>query len=209
MFQCKFCESHWEKSRSRNLHEKYCHLNPQKSVKRGGNQYTKAKELGQAKPEISQDTRSKFSELGKRWNDLRWSQPGAKEKASAAMKKAVENNPESYTSSNRGRVKQIEYHGLKFHGNWELTFYKYCEENHIKCERSSQSFPYYWNNSFHSYFPDFYLPDFGVWIEIKGYKTERDDAKWNQFPLKHVVIMKEEIKSIERNDFNLHKFLGS
>ena len=207
MFHCKFCGKEWEIKKSHTQHQNRCKLNPHSIA---SNQFSKAKQLGvEFELDMSDEAKQRRSKRSKKASEVRWSKSGAKEKASAAMKKAVENNPESYTSSNRGRVKQIEYHGLKFHGNWELTFYKYCEENHIKCERSSQSFPYYWNNSFHSYFPDFYLPDFAVWIEIKGYKTERDDAKWNQFPLKHAVIMKEEIKSIERNDFNLHKFLGS
>lgn len=207
MFQCKFCGKEWEIKKSHTQHQNRCKLNPDSKAT---NQFTKAKQLGlTVMLDTSDEAKQKRVNRSKRSCEVRWSQPDAKEKASIAMKKAVENNPESYTSSNRGRVKQIEYNGLKFHGTWELEFYKYCEANLIKCERVLKSFPYEWNNSQHSYFPDFYLPVLDVWIEVKGYKTERDDAKWRHFPFNHVVIASDEIKSIKRNDFNLCKFLGS
>ena len=38
-------------------------------------------------------------------------------------------------------------------------------------------------NSQRYYTPDFYLPDEDIYIEIKGYKTIKDEAKWSQFPI--------------------------
>jgi len=32
------------------------------------------------------------------------------------------------------------------------------------------------------------LIDEGMYIEIKGYKVEKDEAKWSQFPLKLKVL---------------------
>lgn len=207
MFHCKFCGKEWEIKKSHTQHQNRCKLNPHSIA---SNQFTKSKQLGvEYEFDMSNEAKQRRSKRSEKASEARWLKPDAKEKASIAMKKAVENNPESYTSSNRGRVKQVEYNGLKFHGNWELKFYKYCKSNHIKCERLSQSFPYNWKKSSHSYFPDFYLPEYDVWVEVKGYKTERDDAKWSQFPFKHVVIMKNEIDSIKRGSFDLHKFLGS
>lgn len=207
MFQCKFCGKEWEIKKSHTQHQNRCKLNPNSIA---SNQFNKAKQQGvDFEFDMSDEAKLRRSKASERASSVRWSKDGAKERASIAMKKAVESNPESYTSSNRGRVKQILYNGLKFHGTWELEFYKFCELNSIKCERGFVSFTYIWNNAPHLYFPDFYLPDFDIWVEVKGYKTERDDAKWGQFPLKHVVIMKDEIKSIKRNDFDIHKFLGS
>ena len=207
MFQCKFCGKEWEIKKSHTQHQNRCKLNPNSIA---SNQFNKAKQQGvDFEFDMSDEAKLRRSKASERASSVRWSKDGAKERASIAMKKAVESNPESYTSSNRGRVKQILYNGLKFHGTWELEFYKFCELNSIKCERGFVSFSYIWNNAPHLYFPDFYLPDFDIWVEVKGYKTERDDAKWGQFPLKHVVIMKDEIKSIKRNDFDIHKFLGS
>lgn len=162
------------------------------------NQYTKASRLGLPKPSISTELLEKLKEANRNrvWDEA------ARQKHSLSMKIAVENNPESYTSSNRGRTKQIIYKGKKFQGNWELKFYKWCEANHILCERNSAGFSYEWNGK-RTYYPDFYLPDYDAYVEVKGYKTDRDSAKWNQFPHKLLVIEKQAIFRIERDIYQL------
>ena len=133
-------------------------------------------------------------------NKEHWSNPEFRKKHQASMKLAVENNPESYTSSNRGRVKQFEYDGIKFQGSWELEFYKYCKTNGIQIERSNEWFVYEWNGT-RKYFPDFYLPEKKLYIEVKGYETERDRAKWSAFPKQLRVIRKTDIIQIRKQCF--------
>ena len=128
--------------------------------------------------------------------------PESRKKHSDSMKRAVENNPEAYSSSNRGRVKQLIYKGIKFQGNWELDFYKWCETNNIPCIRNIEGFKYEWNGN-RTYFPDFYLTEKDVYIEVKGYKTERDSAKWDQFPKQLIVVQKQDIISIKQNAYIL------
>ena len=65
-----------------------------------------------------------------------------------------------------------------------------------------QGFPYNWNGD-RTYFPDFYLPELSEYVEVKGYKTERDVAKWQQFPNKLRLILKEDIIQIQKNEFVL------
>ena len=55
---------------------------------------------------------------------------------------------------------------------------------------------YFWNNSWHLYFPDFYLEDYNMYIEIKGYETERDQYKWKVID-NLIIFKKEEIKFIK------------
>jgi len=162
------------------------------------NQYTKATKLGLPKPSVRPELLEKLKEANRRrvWDDA------ARQKHSASMKKAVEDNPESYTSSNRGRTKQIIYKGKKFQGGWELKFYQWCEATYIVCERNTEGFSYEWNGK-RTYYPDFYLPKFDAYVEVKGYKTERDKAKWNQFKGKLIVIEKQSIKEIELGSFQL------
>lgn len=120
-----------------------------------------------------------------------------KKKMSSIMKQAVEEHPESYTSSNRGRTKQIEKYGLKFQGNWELLYYEWCIANSINVVRCPERFLYEWNGE-RSYNPDFYLPDSNTYVEVKGYETDRDRAKWKYFPHQLTVIRKKEIEEIKR-----------
>ncbi len=203
MLKCQFCDKDAKNNNAKSQHEIYCSSNPNKKIKKpsygmlgkkgkGSNQYIK----GTAKP-ISEDGIRRISEAGKRqiWNEER------KSKHSIAMKKAVEKYPESYTSSNRGRTKQIVYNGIKFQGKWELDFYKFCVDNSINIVRCVESFDYEWNGH-RKYFPDFFLPDRNEYVEVKGYETEKDRAKWLNFPNRLTIIRKQDIMNIRKGKFN-------
>ncbi len=204
---CKFCGKEGKNSNSHKNHQRLCKNNPERKIdylkdnlksynrldKKGTNQYIKAKELGLPKPELSEESREKIrkSSLGRKMSED-W-----KKKHSEIMKKAVSEHPESYTASNRGRTKQIEYDGIKFIGKWELDFYLFCKENNILIERNEKWFEYQWNGN-RKYFPDFYLPELDLYIEVKGYETDRDKAKWKYFPHKLKVIKKDDIYAIRK-----------
>lgn len=47
---------------------------------------------------------------------------------------------------------------------------------------SEESFAYIFEGKERKYTPDFYLVDSDEYVEIKGYKTDKDAAKWEQFP---------------------------
>ena len=163
------------------------------------NQWTKAKETG-VPYTISDETRRKLSESSTRVNNERWSSEENRKKQSESMKKAVEKYPESYTSSNRGRTKQIIVDGIKFQGKWELEFYQFCKDNNIQIERSNEWFEYEWNGT-RKYFPDFYLVEKDMYVEVKGYETDRDRAKWSAFPKTLKIIRKEDIVAIRQGCF--------
>jgi len=204
MLNCQFCNKEVKSNNSKAQHELYCKSNPDPNRrkvapsygmlgKKGSNQHIK----GTAKP-LSEQAKEAIRNSNKNriWDEK------ARAKQSASMKRAVENHPESYTSSNRGRTKQIIFDGIKFQGRWELDFYKWCKDNNIYCVRNTQGFKYLWNGE-RTYYPDFYLPEKNVYIEVKGYKTERDDAKWSQFPKKLLTIQKQDILNINKNTYTL------
>lgn len=123
-----------------------------------------------------------------------------KKKHSETMKKAVLEHKKSYSSNNVcGRVKIQEYSGIKFHGKWEVEVARWLDRNNVKYVRDGiKPFEYLWNNSTHLYFPDFYLPDYNIYIEVKGYETERDRCKWKS--VKNLIIFKQkEIEQIKNN----------
>lgn len=55
-------------------------------------------------------------------------------------------------------------------------------------------------NGSRTYFPDFYLPESDMWIEVKGYETERDIAKWESMINVHKknlnIVKSKEIKNL-------------
>lgn len=125
-----------------------------------------------------------------------------KREQSARMLQAVRENPDSYTKNNVcGRVKIVEYNGVKLKGQWELKVARWLDSQNISWENEPRGFDYYWNNSTRKYYPDFYIPEHDVYIEVKGYKTERDDAKWTHFPGHLVVVDKKYIDKLE--DYSL------
>jgi len=105
-----------------------------------------------------------------------------RERHSMSMKRAVRENPDSYSKNNvSGRVKIVEYNGVKLKGSWELITAQWLDSINVKWKAEVNPQEYIWNNSTHLYFPDFYLTDYDVYIEVKGYKRDRDDAKWTSF----------------------------
>lgn len=202
--KCKFCEKEYKDKLSLGSHEWRCPKNENRKYKngmlgkKGSNQFTKAKRLGLVIPGLSEEHKKKLSLMFK---DKPWSAE-QKKKHSIVMQKVVEDNIESYISGNRGRVKNIKYDGLNFHGKWELSFYKWCKENKISIEKVHKGFDYIWNGV-RKYYPDFYLPEKDAYVEVKGYKTERDEAKWKSFPHKLIIINSNSMNKIFNGTFEL------
>lgn len=93
----------------------------------------------------------------------------------------------------------IDYNGVDLHGSWELKYAQYLDYNAIQWQRNKDSFYYEFEGKTRKYTPDFYLPNTDEYVEIKGYKTAKDDAKWSQFP-KHkklVVLMEKDLKEMK------------
>ena len=123
-----------------------------------------------------------------------------KKKLSESMKKAVLANPESYSSKNRGRTKQIIVDGIKLQGQWEVDFYLWAKSQGLNPKRPTEAFKYNWNGN-RWYHPDFYIQCKDLYVEVKGYETERDRAKWRDFPKALIIIKEAEIKQIRQGKF--------
>lgn len=97
------------------------------------------------------------------------------------------------------KTRSYKYKGISLHGSWELAYAKWLDDNEIRWERptlKTTSFSYTFEGKAKRYVPDFYLPDNDLYIEIKGYETEKDRAKWSAFPHKLRVIKGEELVSL-------------
>lgn len=101
-----------------------------------------------------------------------------------------------------GRCKHIQYtkkdgSPVWLQGSWEVKFVSFLDTRSVNWERNRVGYRYVFDGKDHLYFPDFYLPDFGFYVEVKGYETDKDQSKWNQFPFKLIVIKKQEISDLE------------
>lgn len=147
----------------------------------GNNQYTKAKELGLPLPQLSAAGRSRIVAAMTARNAVFWTEV-ARKKHSDRMSQVVEDNPASY-SHLRGGKRRCGVHWVD--STWEADFIVYCEHHVIEFQRKCGYFRYMFGERERKYFPDFYLPTYDVYVEVKGYKTDKDAAKWTQFP--HVL----------------------
>lgn len=216
-FICKYCGKECKNKNSLAQHEIRCKYNPNKiamtsnfieynkKVKEGNidkqytNQFTKAKELGLPQPIITEETREK---LGRAWRG-KMLPTEMKEKISEGMQKAVRLYPDSYSSSNvNGRVKKVVYKNIILDSQWEVDFAIWLDENKIIWERPNKGFEYNYKDKKHIYYPDFYLPQLDIYVEVKGYKREKDEYKWKSLN-NLIVLLSKDIKKIKDRTFNL------
>jgi hypothetical protein len=123
------------------------------------------------------------------------------------MKIVVKNNPDSYSVNNvSGRAKIYEHNGVKLKGTWEVKIATILDKYNIKWSNDIKPFNYYWNNNWHLYFPDFYLEEYDIYIEVKGYQRDRDIEKWKVLD-NLIVIKKYDIKKITIDDNYLKKHI--
>ena len=95
-----------------------------------------------------------------------------------------------------GRCKWYDVNGTSVQGTYERQFAECLELAGIAWEKvktNNHIFPYVKNGKSHSYAPDFYLPDFDLYIEIKGFWWGDDENKMKcimeQHPDKKVVVI--------------------
>lgn len=208
---CKFCRNLCKNYNSRINHERLCKENPNRDMSffiehqdklslirnspefKYQNQYTKAEALGLEKPIISEESRIKISIASRNRSDEVNKKIG--ESVSKTIRKKVE---EGTWHTSLAKRMHYNYNGVDLHGTWELNYAKWLDKNNIKWERCRRSFSYLFENKRRRYTPDFFLPETNEYIEIKGYKTEKDEAKWDQFPkeFKLVILMKKELEDL-------------
>jgi hypothetical protein len=155
---CKFCNKEFEKYQKAAAHSVCCSLNPNRKITI-------------EKMSISLSQRTHTDEMKKR--------------ISQTVKAKVENGEWHYSFS---RSRTHEYNGIKFHGQWEVKYAKYLDSCNIKWRRPTEKFQYEFEEKKRYYTPDFFLIDTNEYVEIKGYATPKDYAKWKNFPLELKVI---------------------
>lgn len=205
MHVCKFCNQERKNANSLRNHERLCKSNPdrqttvfqdinfQRNQTNISNQYIKARKLGLPEPSVSDETRRKLSIAVSQRTD-EWNKENGKRVSETINRKVKEGT----WHTSLAKHMHVDYNGIDLHGTWELLYARYLDANNIKWIRNKDSFEYTFDGKQRRYTPDFYLIEDDVYIEIKGYKTEKDDAKWSQFPShrKLIVLMKEELTQL-------------
>lgn len=206
MIICKHCAKECKNKNSQRNHERLCKENPDRQYttfqsdqfksdpnRKFENQYTKAKRLGLDKPKVSDATKQALREANLR-RTKEWNKENGK-RISESIKKKVEDGT---WHTSLAKDMHIDYNGVDLHGSWELKYAQFLDQSNVKWTRNKDRFSYIYLGKERTYTPDFYLIDTDEYVEIKGYRTEKDDAKWSQFPAdkKLTVLMKEDLKRL-------------
>ena len=101
------------------------------------------------------------------------------------------------------KSRRQSYKNESFDGKWEVLVAKWFDEQNIVWIRNKSVFSYTFNEKQRKYTPDFYLPNNNCYVEIKGWKTPKDEAKWAYFPNLLVVLSGTDLKSLGLID--IHK----
>lgn len=126
----------------------------------------------------------------------------ARQNISNGMQRAVKEGRHKVTNPYGLRCKKIwhtNWQGEKVFllGGWEQQVALFLDKNHIPWTRPKTGYRYIWQEKEHRYFPDFYLPDQDIYLEVKGYRTARDEQKWLQFPGKLMIIDRNNIHKLQ------------
>lgn len=161
---CRFCGAEKKNGNSLRNHERLCRENPNRQISnfeksknsiRHSNQYIKALELGLPKPVLSEESRRKLSEKAKgRKHTEEW-----KQKASERAKK------QGFGGWHASR--SFDYNGIRLDSSYEVKFAEDLDKNKIKWSRPKPLL-YKLNDEEHRYYPDFYLDDYGVYVDTKN-----------------------------------------
>ena len=198
---CIFCKSEKKNNKSLVKHEQLCASNPNRRLSHfktpgyiASNQYIKAKKLKIEPPTVSEVTRKKLSDAIKGRSDIFRKDVGKK------ISRTIRAKVKAGTwHTSLAKHMHIKYNGVDLHGSWELAYAKWCDKNNISWRRNTKTFEYVFEGKLRNYTPDFYLLDTREYIEIKGFKTKKDEAKWSQFPKneKLTILLEKELKTLK------------
>lgn len=167
---CKHCELHFEvddkpKGWMAN-HSRWCKSNPKRTS------YTNSNDMSKARAAISPDSiekrRKSISDAHKKGNYDHVNRKtflGRKHSA-----ESIQKMKQAALNSKHRRLRRgiVNYNGIMLDSSWELALAKRLDTLNIKWTRPD---PIPWIDQHgicHNYFPDFYLPDYNLYLDPKN-----------------------------------------
>ena len=198
MLLCQHCKKECKNGNSLRNHERLCKENPNK-------QDSSFKKFKMENPEPWNKGKTGIQAA---WNKGKEGTFTGKKHSDETKRKMSENIKQRYADGwecTAGRCKKYYYSSpiagdIKVDGSWELIFCKYADAMKLKWRRNTKRFPYTKpDGKLSTYLPDFFVEDWDSYIEVKGYETDLDNAKWEQFPkeLSLKVLRRKEIGELD------------
>lgn len=172
MFICQFCSKECHSANSHRNHERCCPKNTNRNYKNGMTGKVSHKK-GQNKFTDESIMRGSLTFKQKILDGeyVPHSTPHTqecKERISAIMQEKMENR---YTAS-----KRIIYKGIRFESSWEYELAVDLDKYNIVWNRPSPLLYKDINNQTRRYYPDFYLPEYNIYLDPKNDYVKKLDA---------------------------------
>lgn len=167
---CKFCEKVCKNANSLRNHERLCKENPEHQIS-SWVKFNKEREHAWNKG-LTKETDERVRNYGRtfsvRYNGTEegkriCSHPHTDEYKQYMRELAFERNLGGWHTS-----KTIEYKGIKLDSQYEFEVAKELDENQVKWERPTYFLWEDLNGLKHRYYPDFYLPEYDVYLDPKN-----------------------------------------
>jgi len=194
---CIYCGKYCKNKNSLAQHECRCPDNPDR-IKSGGWNKGLTKGTDQRLHKLS-DSVKQAHKSGK-WDNVKWlnnSHPHSVETKQHLREVAIERGLGGYTK----HIHSIDYNGVSLDSSWELLVAKDLDLHNINWVRPKRISYIDNKNKMHYYYPDFYLPDYNIYLDPKnpylldndhsnmGY-TDRQKLEWvmSQNNVKIIVL---------------------
>lgn len=215
--KCQYCNKDCKNKNSLSNHERLCKNNPNKQhsnlglfIKKGHKSWnfglTKENNESILKQSNTYKKRISSGEITTWQNGLTKETDERIKKSSEKIKNTIKNKVQNNEwHKSLSPKKRIKYKDVWLDSKWEFEVANYLDKNNIIWEIPINYFEYEFNNEYHKYYPDFYLPQYDKYIEVKGYEREKDLVKYTT--IKDLIIIKsKEIKNIQKNIFNIFEY---
>lgn len=105
-------------------------------------------------------------------------------------------------SNPTGRIEYMSKSGKVYHmrSSWEVKLAEYLDSLDIRYTYEGLKIPYSYKNNIYNYYPDFYLPDYNIVLEVKPLCYI--DADINQIKKASVLSEGYEFRFITQVEFN-------
>jgi hypothetical protein len=185
MFICQHCGKECKSANSLRNHERLCSNNPTKQVSSF----------------VAYNANNEPWNKGKTGVQSAWNKglPGTflgKQHSSETKQKISE---KLSINNKGGRAKWYEVAGQNVQGTWErdiATKFEQLNIRWIKLKTNKHTLKYEMNGKIRSYTPDFYLPDYDVFVEVKGFWWGDDKEKMKKvfeaYPDKHIMVVEKD-----------------
>ncbi len=216
MYSCKFCKKEFEKGKSVASHTKWCKENPNKDIPFKNitpedririNKKTNTNLIrNKTSNDVIEKRKKTFYENHKKGLHNFTGKSMDPNKEIERKRKlsiiAKERKLGGYIKGS-GRGKKGWYKGIWCDSSYELAWVIYNLEHGIKFKRNCEKFEYSFENKILKWIPDFILDD-NSYVEIKGFLTEKTEAKFRCFKKPLKVLLGKNLKEIF--EFVINKF---